>query len=64
MPAALDRWSGDGHCCFCLQTYVLQLEVYCSECDRPVCPLCTRHRPGGAGGVCPECATEALGEES
>jgi len=63
MPSALDRWSGDGQCVFCLQLYVVQLEAYCADCDRPVCPLCTTHRGGAAGRVCPECAVDTRGEE-
>jgi hypothetical protein len=62
MPAAPDRWSGDGMCEFCLQLYVVHLEVYCAECDRPVCPLCTTHG-GAAGRACPECAAGTRSEE-
>jgi len=51
---ALDRWSGDGLCGFCLQSYIVQLEVYCAECDRPVCPFCATHR-SQTGGLCPDC---------
>ena len=65
MPSpAPDRWSGDGQCGFCLQFYLLQLEVHCADCDRPLCPLCARHDAGDAGGgLCPECASGAPGEE-
>jgi hypothetical protein len=62
MPVDVDRWSGDGQCGFCLQTYLLQLEVYCVECDRPLCPLCAMHRSPG-GGLCPECANGAWAAE-
>lgn len=64
MVAARDRWSGDGLCVFCLQAYVVHLEVYCAECDRPVCPLCATRRAGLAARLCPECAGGAEpGEE-
>ncbi len=64
MPMSLlDRWGGDGPCSFCLQPYLLQLELFCAECDRPVCPLCATHGAPGAGGLCPDCAASAAGEE-
>jgi hypothetical protein len=58
----MDRWGGDGQCGFCLQSYLVQLELHCAECDRPVCPLCATHG-GDAGGLCPDCAGSAGGEE-
>jgi hypothetical protein len=64
MPSSiLDRWTGDGRCGFCLQFYLLQLELHCAECDRPVCPLCAKHGAGDAGGLCPDCATSVVAEE-
>lgn len=53
-----DRWSGPERCGFCLQGYLLELEVFCAACDRPVCPLCVARGRVRAERLCPECAQE------
>lgn len=59
MRTRVDRWSGSESCGFCLQTYVYALEVHCTGCDRPVCPLCLVTVRIDAQRFCPPCADDA-----
>lgn len=56
-------WIGEGSepCTFCLQGYVLELEMRCVACDRPGCLHCmVRVRRAEAVEVfCPECLEES-----
>jgi hypothetical protein len=58
------RWKGHEHCGYCLQSYVYALEVFCTRCDRPICPLCVVRRGFQVARVCPECAREKAEEEA
>ena len=59
-PAAHHPWwigEGSEPCPFCLQGYVLELEMRCVACDRPGCMHCmVRVRSAEVVDVrCPEC---------
>ncbi len=45
-------------CGFCLQVYVVELEVRCVGCDRAVCPMCVVRLEVSAEMLCPECGAE------
>jgi hypothetical protein len=53
-----DRWSGDEQCEFCLQRYMVELEVRCVSCDRAICPFCVVRRQILTEHVCPHCTDE------
>lgn len=47
---------GDTTCVFCLQSYAVQVEYYCLDCDRGFCPLCTvTVERDTVCWICPEC---------
>lgn len=49
--------SGEEACSACEQSYALEMEYRCVECDAPLCPVCVvtvRERVT----LCPECAEE------
>jgi hypothetical protein len=54
---SLPWWISDGEmrCRFCLQSYSHGMEARCTECDAPICPLCTILTMERAR-VCPDCA--------
>ncbi|MDX1622861.1 MAG: hypothetical protein R3199_02650 [Gemmatimonadota bacterium] len=61
----VDRWveRADEPCPFCLQRYVLELEVRCVACDQPVCPVCVVRIRENRELLCPECPPDARGGE-
>jgi hypothetical protein len=61
--AARRRWIGSETCSFCLQTYVVELEWHCLDCDRPLCPSCVIVRRLRAESVCPACGEGSPGAE-
>lgn len=57
-------WLGGGATCgFCLQSYVLELEIRCVDCDRPMCPWCAATITERIELVCDECGAECDGRE-
>lgn len=60
-PRRAPYWivGGDQQCSFCLQPYAYPMEVRCTDCDRPACPLCAERSVARTGRLCPECTSAA-----
>ncbi len=53
--------TGAGSCPFCENRLHFEALVYCTDCDRPVCPTCLEKAPESRSVLCPECHAEAGG---
>lgn len=43
-------------CLFCVSDYAMLAEIYCADCDRPLCPMCVIVIHESAPRFfCPEC---------
>lgn len=63
MTTVPGRWieAADEPCGFCLQHYELALELRCSDCDRPLCPVCAVTVRARGEALCAECGPAAVG---
>lgn len=48
-------------CPFCETRLHFEALVYCTDCDRPVCPICLVEIRESRRLLCPECHAEAGG---
>jgi len=51
LPWWLDE--GEEECPHCSQSYAYSVELRCSNCDAPICPMCVVR--AGTNLVCPDC---------
>lgn len=53
--------AGPESCPFCESRVHFEAVVYCSDCDRPVCPTCLAELLESRSVLCPECHAETGG---
>lgn len=51
--------SPEQECRFCVSDFAVLAEIFCADCDRPVCPMCIVAVPEAAVRyICPDCREE------
>lgn len=50
-------WSepGPATCDFCMVRFHLEAGYHCSDCDRPICPICVLRVRERRTVICPQC---------
>ena len=65
-PGVGQPWWLDGKegCLFCFQFYVVEMEVRCPFCDRPLCPACRDSAREAGAETCADCRREEADENA